>query len=50
MPSPKSLIDVKLLQWNWDGLITITEEILHASLSKVSQARNAATISVSPVL
>jgi len=31
MFSSKSLTDVKLFQWNWAGLITITEEILHAS-------------------
>lgn len=47
MLSSKFLIYVKWFQWNWVGLITITEEILHASWYPVSQTR---TISVSPVL
>lgn len=49
--SSKSLTDVKLLQWNQVGLITNDRRNTAClMLSKVSQTRNAATTSVSPVL
>lgn len=50
MFSSKSLIDVKMFQWNWIDFIKTTDEILDASHYPNFLTENAAIISLSSVL